>query len=622
MHRHTLASLLVFVLAVTLALAAWADGIPRCRTCGIDYAAGSTYCGACGGKLVLVLAAESCPRCLVPHAPDVRVCGACGYEFGSAPVVKCECGHANDPYATFCRWCGKGVPRIALPAAAVVPAAAQPQALRQWAARALGASSQYGTRLWTADMLVGPPDCQVEGKDGRVWCPGAADGGAEWAIVEYAVPVAPTQVRVHESLNPGCVARLEGQTTTGQWVRLWEGQDPATPENKILDIAFKGSRPPIARLRLILDTARVPGWNEIDAVELIGVAAGAGAAPPGAPEAALPPHDVRVGSPATGAIAVRPDSLLTYQVARGASAGALAARIHYVSANAVAFAWSLQGGPAAYGYRRLPLPVLEKSYGFTLSFPDEEAGTRADASALWVSRRVYWDLAEKYASRLLLDGVGAVELTLERRGDFQATVNGKNYRVPALWVKDAGSRGRLVLLDDGEGPLVLEAVWGEARLTLVSAEGVQVDWPRLQAPRAPYPPLPPVVPPYVPPTAPPTAPPAYAPGPVRTPDAVYLEWKQAIQLQDGGRLLACYTASERARIEADPLGVQGVFARYGDAVRDEGKLKIRGRSETNGIIEWEMEIRIQELLWTRKVKEVFQFVPEDGGYRMQIRARY
>ena len=53
------------------------------------------------------------------------------------------------------------------------------------------------------------------------------------------------------------------------WIVAWEGRDPTASSPGWFEVPLEAS----VRgrwVRLIVDTDRVPGWNEIDAVELLG----------------------------------------------------------------------------------------------------------------------------------------------------------------------------------------------------------------------------------------------------------------------------------------------------------------------------------------------------------------
>jgi len=54
---------------------------------------------------------------------------------------------------------------------------------------------------------------------------------------------------------------------------IWTGPDATVYEPRrigVLGVTFPATVKPIARVKIVLDTKRVSGWNEIDAVELIG----------------------------------------------------------------------------------------------------------------------------------------------------------------------------------------------------------------------------------------------------------------------------------------------------------------------------------------------------------------
>jgi hypothetical protein len=141
--------------------------------------------------------------------------------------------------------------------------------VRQWAVSAR-ASSEYGPDSWAAKQATGKPDTVGAGDIRTAWASRVADGGEEWLELTYEQPVMATHVRIHETFNPGAVRKVEARDAEGNWQVLWEGTIPTLEPERWLLIGFR--RAPIATstIRVVLDSAGVPGWNEIDAVELIG----------------------------------------------------------------------------------------------------------------------------------------------------------------------------------------------------------------------------------------------------------------------------------------------------------------------------------------------------------------
>jgi hypothetical protein len=140
--------------------------------------------------------------------------------------------------------------------------------LHQWAASAR-ASSEYTNGDWSAQQATGKPDTLAAGDSRTAWASLTEDGGEEWLELGYEHAVRPSQVRIHETFNPGAVVRIEAIDAAGKWQILWEGKDRTKEDIRwfSIDVAPRFST---RSIRIRLDSAGVPGWNEIDAVELIG----------------------------------------------------------------------------------------------------------------------------------------------------------------------------------------------------------------------------------------------------------------------------------------------------------------------------------------------------------------
>lgn len=123
-------------------------------------------------------------------------------------------------------------------------------------------------RAWGPEQATGAPDSGA-GDQRTAWASLQADGGEQWLETSYAKPVEIAQIRVLENDNPGAIVRIAAILDGGTEILLWSGEEPklSPPANQIFSV-----RPGVvaAKVRIILDTNKVPGWNEIDAVELIG----------------------------------------------------------------------------------------------------------------------------------------------------------------------------------------------------------------------------------------------------------------------------------------------------------------------------------------------------------------
>jgi hypothetical protein len=130
-------------------------------------------------------------------------------------------------------------------------------------------SVQRPKRGWGPEQATGEPDTNMSGDIVTAWASQSQDDHDEWLMLEYAEPVTPTAVLVYETYNPGALSRVTAFKLDGTEVELWKGQDPTTPDMEIgvseipVKIDFK-----TARVKLYVESTKVPGWNEIDAVGL------------------------------------------------------------------------------------------------------------------------------------------------------------------------------------------------------------------------------------------------------------------------------------------------------------------------------------------------------------------
>jgi hypothetical protein len=121
---------------------------------------------------------------------------------------------------------------------------------------------------WSHAQAVGAPDTEGAGDIPTAWASREPDAGIEWLRLKYPSPVEISQINVHETYNPGAVSKITALRPDGSEQTLWEGTAPVSEAP--VETGFPV--PPGIRsdqIKVYLDTARVPGWNEIDAVEIV-----------------------------------------------------------------------------------------------------------------------------------------------------------------------------------------------------------------------------------------------------------------------------------------------------------------------------------------------------------------
>jgi hypothetical protein len=142
----------------------------------------------------------------------------------------------------------------------------------QWAVSAT-ASSSYGNAVgdasWSAQQAAGEPNVAAYADDGHAWAPKTQDGGIEWLDLEYAKPVHASEVRIRESMGSGAVVKVELFDEAGAAHLLWTGNDPTIGLNYLI-LKLAPTDYKTKRVKVTLATNIIPGWNEIDAVQLVG----------------------------------------------------------------------------------------------------------------------------------------------------------------------------------------------------------------------------------------------------------------------------------------------------------------------------------------------------------------
>jgi hypothetical protein len=142
----------------------------------------------------------------------------------------------------------------------------------QWAVTG-SASSSYNDAAGHDDyspfQATGAPNVETEGDNGNAWTAKNSDAGLEWLDLTYTKPIFVTAVRIRESAGAGAIAKVDLYDEQGQPHTLWTGTDPTTGLNYfVLNLpktAYKSNH-----LRVTLATNVISGYNEIDAVQLVG----------------------------------------------------------------------------------------------------------------------------------------------------------------------------------------------------------------------------------------------------------------------------------------------------------------------------------------------------------------
>ncbi len=138
-----------------------------------------------------------------------------------------------------------------------------------WASAMVDHSSEYSATRNAASDVLGPPDVfPLSGDRDGAWASASTDGGEEWVTVRFPSPVRAASIVWLETFHPGAVSRVD-DVSDGAATTLWSGAMPAPAEPVSAPELTLLTPRVITAVRVVLDTRRVAGWNEIDAIGLI-----------------------------------------------------------------------------------------------------------------------------------------------------------------------------------------------------------------------------------------------------------------------------------------------------------------------------------------------------------------
>ena len=149
----------------------------------------------------------------------------------------------------------------------------------QWATSATASSTYASDKAPTAktsyapSAATGAPNVEGYGDNGNAWTTETPDKGIEWLEVKFDKPVNATQLRIRQSYGPGAIIKVELLGEDGARHMIWQGLDDTQYPSSTtawFERPFQKTSYKVSGARLTFATNAVSGWNEIDAVQLVG----------------------------------------------------------------------------------------------------------------------------------------------------------------------------------------------------------------------------------------------------------------------------------------------------------------------------------------------------------------
>ena len=142
---------------------------------------------------------------------------------------------------------------------------------RQWAAGAT-ASSEFADPEWAALQAIGEPDTLRCGDYQTAWATAGSDT-TETLVLTYTQSVHVTAINIVQTFNPNQVVQVELVGAFNRTATVYEGApvqiDQPCPFTLVIPVDRTEAR--YSRLRITVDQSVLGlGWNQIDAVELVG----------------------------------------------------------------------------------------------------------------------------------------------------------------------------------------------------------------------------------------------------------------------------------------------------------------------------------------------------------------
>lgn len=141
--------------------------------------------------------------------------------------------------------------------------------LRQWASQA-SASSSYDDN-YGPDGATGAPDVPACQDSADAWA-SADPNGLETLELRFDTPVFATQINIHQNHRPGFVTQVDVLDERGNRTTVYSG--PAALQSTcpyVQEVRFGPTLNRIVAVILTVDQRSGANWNEIDAVELLGL---------------------------------------------------------------------------------------------------------------------------------------------------------------------------------------------------------------------------------------------------------------------------------------------------------------------------------------------------------------
>ena len=137
-------------------------------------------------------------------------------------------------------------------------------------------SSEYSASPgpWSSFVVLGAPDTYPSYGDLQTaWASSKANSNNEYLTIGFDTAQYVNQIDIYETFNPGAVTTVSVRNKeNGSWSPVYTGEvNKNLPKaSRIMKIDFPQTSFLVDAIKISISSSQVPGYNEIDAVKIIG----------------------------------------------------------------------------------------------------------------------------------------------------------------------------------------------------------------------------------------------------------------------------------------------------------------------------------------------------------------
>ena len=176
----------------------------------------------------------------------------------------------------------------------VQPTEAPREVIQQWGVGA-SASSRFGDEDWSPIQAAGAPDTTECTDAPSAWA-SQMGSGEEWLEVYYETAVEPSDVNIYQTYGATQITKVELLDTQGNYHEIYSGEPSETECPFVMQIGITDWDYEAVAVNISFDESFLNYWNEIDAVELVGLSTGKVVATPAALFATATPFAAPAGT--------------------------------------------------------------------------------------------------------------------------------------------------------------------------------------------------------------------------------------------------------------------------------------------------------------------------------------